>query len=200
MLMWPTVPPYIPTLDSDVNFYLHLKVSHPARVCTIKIVWFFSSYIWYFFAPVPQVSWDDDKNLIKTHSSVLCGPKNGTCANGMCANGTCANGVSILTGRTKLRFSRILSSVMPHPKGTKFAVELLSIRRIPYFKFERNPISHSWYTTEQNFLPFFSSFRVLCKNYYNPHMHTSIWLKFGTPIGGLKANTGIKFGVNLINN
>ena len=30
-------------------------------------------------------------------------------------------------------------------------------------------------------------------------MCNSIWLKFGTNIGGLKANTSIKFGVNLIN-
>ena len=31
-------------------------------------------------------------------------------------------------------------------------------------------------------------------------MHTSIWLKFGTHIGGLKANTSITFGVDLTNN
>ena len=31
-------------------------------------------------------------------------------------------------------------------------------------------------------------------------MPASFWLKFGTHIGGLKANTSIKFGVNLINN
>ena len=31
-------------------------------------------------------------------------------------------------------------------------------------------------------------------------MRASFWLKFGTHIGGLKANTSIKFGVNLINN
>ena len=30
-------------------------------------------------------------------------------------------------------------------------------------------------------------------------MSASIWLKFGTPIGGLKANTSIKFGINMIN-
>jgi len=30
-------------------------------------------------------------------------------------------------------------------------------------------------------------------------MHASIWLKFGTSIGGLKANTNITFGINLIN-
>ena len=30
-------------------------------------------------------------------------------------------------------------------------------------------------------------------------MRVSIWLKLGTRIGGLKANTSIKFGINLIN-
>ena len=30
-------------------------------------------------------------------------------------------------------------------------------------------------------------------------MCASIWLKFGTRIGGLKANTSIDFGVNMIN-
>jgi len=30
-------------------------------------------------------------------------------------------------------------------------------------------------------------------------MRASIWLIFGTRIGGLKANTSINFGVNLIN-
>ena len=30
-------------------------------------------------------------------------------------------------------------------------------------------------------------------------MHASIWLKFGTRIGGLKANISIKFGINPIN-
>ena len=31
-------------------------------------------------------------------------------------------------------------------------------------------------------------------------MCASIWLKFGSRIAGLKANTSIDFGVNLINN
>ena len=30
-------------------------------------------------------------------------------------------------------------------------------------------------------------------------MRSSIWVKFGTRIGGLKVNTSIKFGINLIN-
>ena len=58
--------------------------------------------------------------------------------------------------------------------------------------------------SQQNFVKislFFSSssFRTLCVNRYNSRMHASIWLKFGTRIGGLKANNSIKFGINLIN-
>ena len=30
-------------------------------------------------------------------------------------------------------------------------------------------------------------------------MRASIWLKFGTPSGGLKVNINIKFGINMIN-
>ena len=36
-------------------------------------------------------------------------------------------------------------------------------------------------------------------NSYNWHMCAPIWLKFGTCIRGIKMNTSIKFGVNLIN-
>ena len=50
-------------------------------------------------------------------------------------NGACANGVSILTGTTKSRFSRIRSSVIPYPNGTKFTVELASTQGRPDFKF-----------------------------------------------------------------
>ena len=44
-----------------------------------------------------------------------------------------------------------------------------------------------------------SSFRTLCKNRHNSCVGASILLKFGTRIGGLKANTSIDFWVNLIN-
>ena len=58
--------------------------------------------------------------------------------------------------------------------------------------------------SQQNFVKissFFSSlsFRTLCKNHHNSCVHASILLKFGTRIGGLKANTSIDFWVNLIN-
>ena len=44
-----------------------------------------------------------------------------------------------------------------------------------------------------------SSFRTVCVNLSNSGMHASIWLKFGTRIGGLNTNNSIKFGINLIN-
>ena len=61
--------------------------------------------------------------------------------------------------------------------------------------------------SQQNFVKIFSffsffsssSFRTLCKNRHNSGLRASILLKFGTRIGGLKANTSIDFWVNLIN-
>ena len=58
--------------------------------------------------------------------------------------------------------------------------------------------------SQQNFVKissFFSSlsFRTLCKNCHNSCVRASILLKFGTRIGGLKANTSIDFWVNPIN-
>ena len=58
--------------------------------------------------------------------------------------------------------------------------------------------------SQQNFVKissFFSSssFRTLCKNRHNSCVRALILLKFGTRIGGLKANTRIDFWVNLIN-
>ena len=49
------------------------------------------------------------------------------------------------------------------------------------------------------FFLFFFSISNNLQNRYNLHMHVLIWLKFGTRIGNLKANTRINFGVNLIN-
>jgi len=46
-----------------------------------------------------------------------------------------ANGVSTLTGTTKSRFSRICSSVIAYPNGTKFTVELAFMKGRPHFKF-----------------------------------------------------------------
>ena len=46
-----------------------------------------------------------------------------------------ANGVSILTGTTKSRVSRICSSVMAYLNGVKFTVELAVMKGRPRFKF-----------------------------------------------------------------
>ena len=97
------------------------------------------------------------------------------------------NGVSIFTGPTKARFSRIRSSVIPYPNGTKFTVELASTQGRPDFKFYEDPSSCFRDMSQQNFVKissfFSSSFRTLCVNHYNSHMRASIWLKFGTCIG-----------------
>jgi len=123
--------------------------------------------------------------LIKTHDCAAQG------------NMACANRVSILAGTTKSWFSRIHSSVMTNPNGTKFTTEMPPTQGRPHSKFEENSFSHSQDMNNQTFI--FFSFCTLCVNCYNSRMRASIWLKFGPPIGGLKAITSIKFWVNLIN-
>ena len=113
-------------------------------------------------------------------------------------NGACANRVSILTGRAKSQFSQICSFLMSDLNGSKFTMEVPSTQGRPNSKFEKNSSSHSRDTSNQTFekiyfVFFYSSFCTLCKNCYNSCMHVS------THIGGLKAITSIKFGVNLIN-
>ena len=66
-------------------------------------------------------------------------------------NGVRANGVSILTGATKSRFSRIRSSVIPNPSGTKFTVEVSSTQGKPHSKFEEDSFCHSRETSNQTF-------------------------------------------------
>jgi len=114
-------------------------------------------------------------------------------------NGVRANGVSILTGTTKSRFSRICNSMMAYPNGTKFAVELASMKWRPRFKFLQDPSNCSGDMSQQNFIKISSFFRTLWVNRYNSRMCASIWLKFGTRIRGLKVNASIKFGINPIN-
>ena len=50
-------------------------------------------------------------------------------------NGGRTNGVSILTGTTKSWFSQICSSMIAYPNGTKFTVELASMKERSCFKF-----------------------------------------------------------------
>jgi len=51
-------------------------------------------------------------------------------------NGARTNRVSISTGTTNLSLSRICSSVMPNPDGTKFTVEVPSTQGRQLLKFE----------------------------------------------------------------
>jgi len=66
-----------------------------------------------------------------------------------------------------------------------------AIPEIQTIKLSKNFFVFSSYST--------SSFHTLCINCYNSRMCASIWLNFGTRIGGLKTNTSIKLGINLIN-
>ena len=53
--------------------------------------------------------------------------------------------------------------------------------------------------SNQTFEKISQFFCTLCKNRYNLRMWASIRLKFGAHIGGLKENTIIIFGINMIN-
>jgi len=117
-------------------------------------------------------------------------------------NGARANGVSILTGTTNSRFSRICSSVIAYPNGTKFTVELASIKEKSHFKFQQDPLSCSRDMSQQNFLKFLHFFLFFLCHFAHFAKITitrvcvlrSCWC-----IGGLKANTSIDFWINLIN-
>jgi len=56
-------------------------------------------------------------------------------------NGVGANRVNILIKTTKLQLSRIHSSLMPNPNGTKFTVEIAFIQGTQQFKFEETPLA-----------------------------------------------------------
>ena len=112
--------------------------------------------------------------------------------------GARTNGVSMLTGTTK---SRICSSVMAYPNGTKFTVELTSMKGRPRF-IARSLKPFLRYESAKfckNFLFFFCHFAHFAKiAITHACVLRSCW-NFGTRIGGLKANTSIDFWVNLIN-
>ena len=125
--------------------------------------------------------------------------------------GARATYVSILTGTTKSRFSRICISVISYPINTKFIVKLLSIYGRPHTKFEGYHSSRSRDTSQQNFVffssffsssssssSFSSSFRTLCKDCSNSQARIPIRLKIGTLIGSLKANVCINFRASRI--
>ena len=137
-------------------------------------------------------------HIIKTHSSVSCGPrKRGTCKRSEYIDRN--NKVLIFT-HLQLRdglskWHQIYSGVSLHEGEATFQILTRSFKLFPRYESAK---------FRKNFFVFFpsfssSSFRTLCKNRYNSCMRASIWLKFGMPIGGLKANASINFWVNLIN-
>jgi len=89
-----------------------------------------------------------------------------------------------------------------YPNGTKFTVELASIWGGHVSNFNKIPqaIPEIWVSKIRKISLFFFFFVILhtLQNRYNSCMRASVWLKFGTRIGGLKANASIDFGVNLI--
>ena len=118
-----------------------------------------------------------------THGGVSCGPR----------KRARANRVSILEGTTKsciwclIWMAPNLQWRCPPLRGGILKKIPSAIPKIQAIKKISSFFSYSF------------SFHSLCINHCNLPMHASIWLKFGTLIGGLKANTSIKFEVILIN-
>ena len=101
--------------------------------------------------------------------------------------------VSILTGRKKMQFSHLCSSVIPYPIGTTFATDVSASYGSLHTKFEENRSSHFRDTSEQNFVLiswfFSSSFRTLRKIRHKTRMRAPIGLKFGTLEGRISVPT-----------
>ena len=74
------------------------------------------------------------------------------------------------------------------------------MKGMPHFKFQslKPFLRYESAKFRKNFFVFpsfsSSSFCTLCKNHHNSCVRALILLKFGTRIGGLKANTSINFG------
>ena len=104
--------------------------------CTVKF-WVYSIRVFTLFIPVHVRSYwayrDSNQILLWSKHTVVCRVTQ--------ENGARANGMSILTGTTKFRFSWICSSVMAYPNGTKFTVELASMKGWPRLKFKKIPLA-----------------------------------------------------------
>ena len=96
--------------------------------------------------------------LIKTHGSVLCGPR---------SPGRAQTRVSIFTGTTKQQFLYIHRSVIFYLKITKFAVEVPACKGRLHTKIEVNHSGHFRDTSEQSFRVYFFSFSSL--SFYTNH-------------------------------
>ena len=110
--------------------------------------------------------------------------------------------MSILTGRKKVRFSHLRSSVIPYPIGNKFATEVLARYESLHTKVEENHSRNCQDTSDQSFIllsSFSSSFCTLCKIRHKTRMHAPIVLKFGTLEGLITDDLNTNFGRNLMN-
>ena len=109
--------------------------------------------------------------------------------------------VSILTGRKKMQFSHLCSSVIPYPIGTKFAREVPASKGSLHTKFEENRSDHFRDTNEQNFvlISSFSSTSSFRTIHHKTRMRARIGLQFGTLKGLIKADLCTNFGRNPMN-
>ena len=114
--------------------------------------------------------------------------------------------VSILTGRKKMQFSHLCSSVILYPIETQFATDVPARLGSPYSKFEEYRSSHFRDTSSQSleffFFVFFllsTSFRTIYKICHKMRTRSPIKLKCDILKGLIKANLNIKFGRNLKN-
>jgi len=151
-----------------------------------------------YFVNIVSIIYSRGQNNVNISSMVVCHAAQ--------ENGTCANGVSMSTGTTKYRFSRICSSVMPYTNGTKSTAELASMKEMPHLKFCQDPSSRSRDMSQQNFIKISSFFSSFFSFVISHTFQKSLQLAFacsdlaeiGTCIRGQKANASINFCVNLI--
>ena len=91
--------------DCSIKVYQTLT-TFPLQVAANLMFTVFAQYLILHHAKYESFSFSDSKctklYLIKTHGSVSCGPRSRR-----------ATPVSILTGRTKMQFSHLRSSVLP---------------------------------------------------------------------------------------
>ena len=113
--------------------------------------------------------------------------------------------VSILTGRKKMQFSHLCSSVIPNPIETTFATNVPASYGSIHTKFEENWYSHFRDTSAKHFVmssffsSLYSSLRTLRKICHKTQMRTPIRLKFGTLEKLIKTNLSANVGRNLMN-
>jgi len=89
-------------------------------------------------------------------------------------------------------------SVMSNSNGTKFTEEVPFTQGKPHSNCKKKSINHSRHTSNQTFDKNSASSHTFNKNCCNSQTNITIWLKFGTLLGGPKVNLSVRFGANLI--